>query len=218
MGTPSDDDESSPPAATNDVSTASISASPPPLPSTWKRNEAEEAAFSTPNRLMLVTYNVNSIRTITRRLQLSSFSAFLSLLSADLVCLQETKVSTFADLTPDLVSPDGYDSYWSFDVKNKGRNGVVTYVRHGLCRAVREGVGKEGSVGLNDAQEGKEEDEDWTAEEGRMVVTDHSAFILINCYFPNGHLLTLTPALIGRVCFLRPTYSHIVVLLHRWTR
>ena len=160
-------------------------------PFTWKQTAEEQAAASTAGRLMLVTYNVNSIRTLTRRLQLPSFSSLLSHLNADLVCLQETKVSTLADLPAELIAPEGYDSFWSFDTVNKGRNGVVTYAREGLTVAAREGVGvgqrEEGEEGLEAEEEVKAVvGDDWTAEEGRCVTTDHGAFVLFNIYFPNA--------------------------------
>ena len=166
------------------ATSSSASDAPHAAPSSWRRNEAEQTAFSTPGRLMLVSYNVNSLRTLTRRLQLPSFSAFLALLGADIVCLQETKVSAFADIPAELLSPDGFDSFWAFDTVNKGRSGVVTYVRHGLTASVREGIGtaEDDTKGSAEKAEGK----DWTAEEGRLLVTDHSAFLLLNVYFPNG--------------------------------
>ena len=167
--------------------TAASPTSPPPAPSTtinpaaYNLEDLEQSALASLTPLTVVTYNVNSLRTLTRRLQLPSLSALFHLLRADIVCMQETKASAFADLSTSLLRVDGYDSFWAFDTVNKGRNGVVTYVRHGLTCEAREGLGWD-----MEAAEAKAGGVDWTAEEGRVIMTDHTAFILFNIYFPNA--------------------------------
>ena len=208
LSTPSsgDDDPSTPPPIVTPSSPTLTSTTPPPpsLPSTWRRTPEESSAFSHPNRLMVVTYNVNSIRTLIRRLQLPSFSAFLSLLSADVLCLQETKVSAYGDLPAELLAPEGFDSFFAFDTVNKGRNGVVTYARHGLTASAREGLG------LEVEEAGAEGD--ITGQEGRLLVTDHTAFLLVNAYFPNGGRGD------ERIAYKMKFYAQVEAKCRQWVR
>ena len=183
-----DEDDDSTTASLTDLAspTAASPTSPPPPstgsnPAAYNLDNLEQSALATPNRLTLVTYNVNSLRTLCRRLQLPSLSALLTTLQADIVCCQETKASSFADLPTALLRVDGYDSFWAFDTTNKGRNGVVTYARQGITCEAREGLGWD-----TEAAEAKAGGVDWTAEEGRVITTDHTAFVLFNIYFPNA--------------------------------
>jgi len=64
----------------------------------------------------------------------------------------------------------GYESFWGFCKVKKGYSGVVTYVRKGLTYAA-----------TNTIFDKKELDD-----EGRVVLTDHNDFILLNVYFPNA--------------------------------
>ena len=179
-------DDSATASPTDPASHTASSPTSPPRPSivnpaAYNLDELEQSALASPTPLTLVTYNVNSLRTLTRRLQLPSLPALFSLLHADIVCMQETKTSAFSDLPVALLRVDGYDSFWAFDTVNKGRNGVVTYARHGLTREAREGLG-----GDSDEAEQQAGGLDWTAEEGRVIMTDHTAFVLFNIYFPNA--------------------------------
>ena len=171
------------PASPTSASPSSPQRPPPTVvyPAAYNLEEAELSALATPTPLTLVTYNVNSLRTLTRRLQLPDLPALFAILHADIVCMQETKASAFADLPGALLRVDGYNSFWAFDTVNKGRNGVVTYARHGLTCEAREGLGWGA-----EAEEAKAGGIDWTAEEGRVIMTDHTAFVLFNIYFPNA--------------------------------
>lgn len=57
------------------------------------------AAAAPPRRLRLLSFNVNSVRAVLKRLGGVSMRAFLESLRADIICLQETKV-----LRPELRS------------------------------------------------------------------------------------------------------------------
>ena len=183
-----DADESIPASPSSDAPAspnAASPSSPKPVavinPAAYNLDEREQAALATATALTVVTYNVNSLRTLTRRLNVPDLAALFGILRADVVCMQETKASAFADLPVALLRVPGYDSFWAFDVVNRGRNGVVTYARHGITRAVRTGLGFN-----TDDEEAQAGGVDWTAEEGRVVQTDHSAFVLFNVYFPNA--------------------------------
>eukprot|EP00742_Colponemidia_sp_Colp-10_P008738 GILJ01009482.1.p1 GENE.GILJ01009482.1~~GILJ01009482.1.p1 ORF type:complete len:410 (+),score=50.76 GILJ01009482.1:23-1231(+) len=120
--------------------------------------------------MKLVSWNVNSLRALDKRLAETSYRSLNELfkkLDADIYCFQETKMTeTMLDYS--LATIEGYESYWSFTKGNKGYSGVVTYCRVAPLHA-HEGFG----VSEFD-------------QEGRCVMTDHGSFILFNLYFPNS--------------------------------
>lgn len=64
----------------------------------------------------------------------------LDYLDADVICLQETKI-TRSKLESDLALVPGYDSYWSFHRTKSGYSGVVIYVKeHIKLLAAEEGI------------------------------------------------------------------------------
>ncbi|KAG5465849.1 hypothetical protein CUR178_00564 [Leishmania enriettii] len=66
---------------------------------------------------------------------------------------------------------DGWESFWSFSGKqHRGFNGVVTFARKGLTWRC----------------DSRPFPQDEFNEEGRAVVTHHSAFVLVNVYVPNA--------------------------------
>ncbi|KAG5464376.1 hypothetical protein LSCM1_00559 [Leishmania martiniquensis] len=66
---------------------------------------------------------------------------------------------------------DGWESFWSFSGRqHRGFNGVVTFARKGLTWRC-------------DSQPFSQDEFN---EEGRAVVTHHSAFVLVNVYVPNA--------------------------------
>lgn len=66
---------------------------------------------------------------------------------------------------------EGWESFWSFSGKQqRGFNGVVTFARKGLTWRC-------------DSRPFAEEEFN---EEGRVIVTHHSAFVLVNVYVPNA--------------------------------
>jgi exonuclease III len=61
-------------------------------------------------------------------------------MNADILCLQETKLSNETKLPKDmLVNLPGWESFWSFNKVRKGQAGVVTFVKKGLTVSAREG-------------------------------------------------------------------------------
>ncbi|KAG5490682.1 hypothetical protein JKF63_00804 [Porcisia hertigi] len=66
---------------------------------------------------------------------------------------------------------DGWESFWCFSGKqHRGLNGVVTFARKGLTWRC----------------DNRPFAQDEFNEEGRVVVTHHSAFVLVNVYVPNA--------------------------------
>lgn len=112
--------------------------------------------------MKIVTWNVNGIRACHKK----GLGNILTTVKPDILCLQETKahIEQVEPATREL----GYKhSYWSSAVK-KGYSGVATF--------------------MNETP--KKTDKGWGLEqydsEGRIVITDHGAFLLYNIYFPNG--------------------------------
>lgn len=69
-----------------------------------------------------------------------SSQEILDFLDADVICLQETKI-TRSKLESDLALVPGYDSYWSFHRTKSGYSGVVIYVKdHLKLLAAEEGI------------------------------------------------------------------------------
>lgn len=65
---------------------------------------------------------------------------------------------------------EGYDAYYAAGGR-AGYSGVVTFVNKKCCWPVIGGTNKAELIGIKD-------------EEGRVVITDHGAFLLINVYCP----------------------------------
>jgi exodeoxyribonuclease-3 len=134
------------------------------------------AATTTPpaasgRAFVVVSWTVNGLRGLEKRVGKPLAAVFRSW-NADCVCLQETKLSSFDDVTDDIAMVEGFDSYFSFsrDEKHpKGWSGTVTYCRKGLAKGAAEGFG---SSAFN--------------REGRVVQLDFGRFVLFNVYFPNA--------------------------------
>ncbi|ORZ06815.1 Endonuclease/exonuclease/phosphatase [Lobosporangium transversale] len=95
--------------------------------------------------MKFMTWNVNGIRALTQYHPYcddlhKNYKEILDYLDADVICLQETKI-TRAKLESDIALVPGYDSYWSFHRTKSGYSGVVIYVKdHIKLLAVEEGI------------------------------------------------------------------------------
>jgi exodeoxyribonuclease-3 len=112
--------------------------------------------------MKLVSWNVNGIRAAARK----GFMDWLIRDAPDVLCLQETRIQP-SQLTPALSEPAGYSTVWH-SAKRKGYSGVATFFRE-TPLAVHEGLGRPNFD-----------------VEGRVLVTEHSSFTLVNAYFPSG--------------------------------
>ncbi len=112
--------------------------------------------------MRLVSWNVNGIRAVIKK----GFFDWLNEAQPDILGLQETKISA-DQLTPEMVEPLGYHTYWSHANK-KGYSGTALYTRQRPL-SVTEGFGLP----------------EWDGE-GRTLVAEYPDFILYNIYFPNG--------------------------------
>ncbi|KAL9115441.1 MAG: hypothetical protein Q9227_000762 [Pyrenula ochraceoflavens] len=138
----------------------------------------------------ITSWNVNGIR--------------FDILEADIVVFQETKIQR-KDLTDSLVVVDGWDCYWSLPRHKKGYSGVVVYTRNQTCAPIRA---EEGICGVlcppnsskpfkelpSDVQIGgyptidqltqSKLDASEIDSEGRCVILEFPAFVLLGVYAP----------------------------------
>ena len=112
--------------------------------------------------MKLISWNVNGIRAIAER----GFGEWLADASPDVLCLQETRAQP-DQLADELRQPIGYHAWWNA-AERKGYSGVAT-------------LGKTEPLSI---QTGFGVDE--FDVEGRVLMTEHPGFKLLNVYFPNG--------------------------------
>jgi exodeoxyribonuclease-3 len=112
--------------------------------------------------MRLVSWNVNGIRAAVRK----GFWDWLAADGPDIVCLQETRIDP-EQLTDQMRRPLDYHAHWH-SAERKGYSGVATFCQKEPL-AVRHGFGQP----QFDA-------------EGRVFITEHPGFTLLNAYFPSG--------------------------------
>ncbi|KAI9142031.1 Endonuclease/exonuclease/phosphatase [Paraphysoderma sedebokerense] len=131
----------------------------------------------------LLCWNVNSLTTTAKSLATFSRNShpqipdkshplinLFTAYQADIICFQETKLSTktLANAKQHVCIP-GYTSFHTLS-KKPGYSGVATYVKNGKTKCAVAGY----------------ESEWFNDEEGRVMITDHGIFVLINLYVPNA--------------------------------
>jgi exodeoxyribonuclease-3 len=112
--------------------------------------------------LRIVSFNLNGIRAAERR----GFLTFLEQERPDILGVQETRIDRFV-LGKELERPLGYEASWAFPSR-KGYSGVATFSLQKPLRAHTE----LGEPRFDD--------------EGRVVISEFSSFLLCNVYFPKG--------------------------------
>ncbi|KAL7818693.1 Endonuclease/exonuclease/phosphatase [Trichoderma aethiopicum] len=154
----------------------------------------------------ITSWNVNGIRNpfgYQPWREKRTFQAMFDLLEADIVVMQETKIQR-KDLTDDMVLVPGWDVYFSLPRHKKGYSGVAIYTRNATCAPIRA---EEGILGVlcpprsstqfrnlpKDQQIGgyprPEQlsgniDELLLDSEGRCVILEFPAFVLLGVYSP----------------------------------
>ncbi|KAM6929095.1 DNA-(apurinic or apyrimidinic site) endonuclease 2 [Lycodopsis pacificus] len=145
--------------------------------------------------MKIVTWNINGIRTFR-----GGIKKALDSLDADIICVQETKVTR--DLLDERTAiVDGYNSYFSFSRGRSGYSGVATYCKDSATPfAAEEGLtglltNHEGAVGCyGDQTEFCSEELQLLDNEGRAVITQHrimcqekeQTVTVINVYCPRA--------------------------------
>ncbi|KAI3327280.1 DNA lyase [Xylariaceae sp. AK1471] len=158
--------------------------------------------------IRITSWNVNGIRNpfgYQPWREKKTFEAMFDTLEADIVVMQETKIQR-KDLQDDMVLVPGWDVFFSLPRHKKGYAGVAIYTRNSVCAPIRA---EEGIVGVlcppnsttqfrdlpEDQQIGgyprpgqlqlsEKVDELTLDSEGRCVILEFSAFVLIGTYSP----------------------------------
>lgn len=112
--------------------------------------------------LSLYSWNVNGVRAAHRK----GFLDWLTAVSPDILCLQETKCHP-DQLDAELRQPDGYHTYWAWAEK-KGYSGVALYSK-------TEPLSVQIGLGIEEFDR-----------EGRTIIAEYDDFVLMGAYFPNG--------------------------------
>jgi exodeoxyribonuclease-3 len=112
--------------------------------------------------MKIISWNVNGIRAADKK----GLFDWIKKQNADIYCLQEIKAMP-EQVPTHLKNIPGYEIYWN-SAERKGYSGVVTFTKH-KPNDIKKGFGI------------KRFDN-----EGRILITEFSAFALFNIYFPNG--------------------------------
>ncbi|XP_065667166.1 DNA-(apurinic or apyrimidinic site) endonuclease 2 [Hydra vulgaris] len=145
--------------------------------------------------MKILTWNINGIRATSRN---HSLGNLLDSLEADIICLQETKITRNL-LTDHLANVEGYYAFFSFSKRKTGYSGVATFCKKTLCPIAAE----EGLTGLftskmeqvvgfyNNPPEYSDELLRSLDSEGRCMITEHSTsdgqrLCIINVYCPRA--------------------------------
>lgn len=154
----------------------------------------------------LTSWNVNGIRnpfSYQPWREKRSFTAMFDILEADIVVMQETKIQR-KDLQDDMVLVPGWDVYFSLPRHKKGYSGVAIYTRNAVCAPIRAEEGITGilaspnsATSFRDLPEDQQiggyprpgqlsgvVDEATLDCEGRCVILEFPAFVLIGTYSP----------------------------------
>ncbi|KAL0046517.1 hypothetical protein WJX82_002646 [Trebouxia sp. C0006] len=153
--------------------------------------------------MKIVTWNVNGLKAVLNR-RFGSIRSLLQYLKADVVCIQETKLSKpDMERFRELTICEGWDSYFSFCRIRGGYAGVATYcntltarpvaAEDGMCGtlpliAQKSTVGSIERICFPDDQafwnRFSKEHLEQIDNQGRCVITDHGNFVLLNVYGP----------------------------------
>ncbi|KAL4885022.1 Endonuclease/exonuclease/phosphatase [Aspergillus karnatakaensis] len=155
----------------------------------------------------ITTWNVNGIRnpfSYEPWRSTRTFESMFDILESDIVVFQETKIQR-KDLRDDMVLVSGWDCYFSLPRVKKGYSGVAIYTRNATCAPIRAEEGLTGilcppnsSVPFRDLPEDQqiggyptieqlsqlEIEEETLDSEGRCVILEFPAFVLIGVYCP----------------------------------
>lgn len=110
----------------------------------------------------ILCWNVNGIRAVKNK----GFLDWLHREVPNIVCFQETRASR-EQLDKDLLEPPGHQTYWNYP-ERKGYSGVATFAREKPLSVSYD-------LGATNLKM-----------EGRVLITEHPGFWLLNIYFPNG--------------------------------
>ncbi|QSZ30808.1 hypothetical protein DSL72_000366 [Monilinia vaccinii-corymbosi] len=157
--------------------------------------------------LRITTWNVNGIRNpfgYHPWRETRTFSAMFDILETDILVMQETKIQR-KDLRDDMVLVPGWDVYFSLPKYKKGYSGVAIYTRNSVCAPIRAEEGITGvltppnsTTSFRDLPKNQQiggyptsaQLQDYFVDaatldsEGRCVILEFPAFVLIGVYCP----------------------------------
>ncbi|RYP23673.1 hypothetical protein DL765_000969 [Monosporascus sp. GIB2] len=156
--------------------------------------------------LRITSWNVNGIRNpfgYQPWREYRTLEAMFDILEADIVVMQETKIQR-KDLRDDMVLVPGWDVYFSLPKHKKGYAGVAIYTKNSVCAPIRAEEGITGiltppnsSTSFRDLPSDQQiggypkpgqlagtVDEVALDSEGRCVILEFPAFVLIGTYAP----------------------------------
>ncbi len=116
------------------------------------------------NSIKIVSWNVNGLRAILKK----DFEAWMNKSDADIICLQETKITSPEQLPSHIEHPKNWTAYWHCSTEKKGYSGVVIFSKIKPKKYISEF------------------DYPILNKEGRIIGAEYKSFILFNVYFPNG--------------------------------
>ena len=132
-------------------------------------------------RLRVVTWNVNGLEALLTHRRPGQFQELLEDLGhPDILCLQEVKSTRLRISGLRLDAVEGYEAYFSFPAHRPSYSGVVTLCKRERCAPFEAW---EGFAWLNSHLPPGESVR--LDPEGRLLLTDHSEFLLLNGYFPS---------------------------------
>eukprot|EP00887_Chlorella_sp_A99_P002530 scaffold6.g2530.t1 len=125
--------------------------------------------------MKLLVWNINALAPTARNavLKYGSWLGFFQHHGLDIAALQARSKVIEDKLTKELACVEGFQSLWACSREKKGYSGVVTYASEAWAPLSAEAD----CLGTGD---------DDIDREGRIVVTDHGAFVLVNVYVPNA--------------------------------
>ncbi|SCV68387.1 BQ2448_508 [Microbotryum intermedium] len=152
--------------------------------------------------MRILSWNVNGIKTLPFYHPwntLKCYEKIIDALQADIVCIQETKI-TRKSMGKDLAVMNDFDAFFSFLRPPAGRHGTAIFTRRSALVPVKAEEGLSSvlipSSTTNEDRIGGypsfSDRDDWTHDdvvklesEGRTTVIDCGMFVLINLYSPN---------------------------------
>ncbi|KAL3135379.1 minichromosome maintenance- protein, variant 2 [Trebouxia sp. C0010 RCD-2024] len=151
--------------------------------------------------MRVLIWNINALAPTVRNFAHAhgGLKGFLCHHEVDIACFQETKLPSFDKLTRDLACVPDYESFWAVSREKKGYSGTVNYVQDDWSPIAAE----------VDCLGSGDEDID---REGRIVLTDHGPFVLINVYAPNAGPAPERPRAAYKCKFLQALHSKALQL------
>lgn len=126
--------------------------------------------------MKLVSWNVNGIRAVHRK---GNLTPFIEKFKPDILCLQETK----AEKGQSEVDLKDYEEYWNSSQTKKGYSGTAIFVKKSLGNPLSITLDFPPEIAKKYKLEDKYGDPN---KEGRVISIEFKSFFLVNVYTPNA--------------------------------